>query len=46
VSWGGDERRVLECRPTWCLQDRDNALELAFQTRYGAIVSYKWFGDG
>lgn len=26
--------------------DQDNPIELAFQQRYGNIVSYKWFGDG
>uniref|UniRef100_A0A0K2TAQ8 Uncharacterized protein n=1 Tax=Lepeophtheirus salmonis TaxID=72036 RepID=A0A0K2TAQ8_LEPSM len=28
------------------LFDPDNPIELAFQTRYGPIVSYNWFGDG
>jgi hypothetical protein len=28
------------------LNERENALELAFQTRYGSIVSYQWFGNG
>ena len=29
------------------MQQKDaNALELAFQPRYGAIISFKWFGDG
>ena len=28
------------------LFDPDNPIELAFQARYGNIVSYKWFGDG
>ena len=28
------------------LYDPDNPIELAFQSRYGNIVSYKWFGDG
>lgn len=28
------------------LDDPDNAIELAFQERYGTIVSYKWFKDG
>ena len=28
------------------LYDPDNPIELAFQSRYGSIVSYKWFGDG
>ena len=28
------------------LFDPDNPIELAFQARYGSIVSYKWFGDG
>eukprot|EP01012_Entosiphon_sulcatum_P034005 TRINITY_DN4306_c0_g1_i1.p1 TRINITY_DN4306_c0_g1~~TRINITY_DN4306_c0_g1_i1.p1 ORF type:complete len:1383 (+),score=422.30 TRINITY_DN4306_c0_g1_i1:301-4449(+) len=26
--------------------DQDNPIELAFQPRYGNIVSYQWFGDG
>jgi WD repeat-containing protein 19 len=28
------------------LLDPDNPIELAFQTHYGSIVTYKWFGDG
>ncbi|KAJ8599437.1 hypothetical protein CTAYLR_008001 [Chrysophaeum taylorii] len=28
------------------LNDPDNPLELAFQQRYGSIVTHKWFGDG
>nr|DBA29244.1 TPA: hypothetical protein GDO54_009488 [Pyxicephalus adspersus] len=28
------------------LNDPDNPIELAFQQRYGAIVSHKWYGDG
>ncbi|EQC37704.1 hypothetical protein SDRG_04732 [Saprolegnia diclina VS20] len=28
------------------LLEKDNALELAFQARYGRIVNYKWFGNG
>mmetsp|Transcript_43756 Transcript_43756/g.86285 ORF Transcript_43756/g.86285 Transcript_43756/m.86285 type:complete len:275 (-) Transcript_43756:636-1460(-) len=28
------------------LSEKDNALELAFQKRYGQISSFKWFGDG
>lgn len=28
------------------LSERDNAVELQFQPRYGSIVAYKWFGDG
>ncbi|KAK6172308.1 hypothetical protein SNE40_015995 [Patella caerulea] len=28
------------------LNDPDNPIELAFQQRYGNIVSYRWFGDG
>lgn len=28
------------------LNERENALELAFQSRYGNIVSYQWFGNG
>ncbi|XP_071642364.1 WD repeat-containing protein 19 [Temnothorax longispinosus] len=26
--------------------DPDNPIELAFQKRYGLIVTYKWYGDG
>ncbi|KAF4071641.1 hypothetical protein AMELA_G00275630 [Ameiurus melas] len=28
------------------LNDPDNPIELAFQERYGNIVSYRWYGDG
>jgi len=28
------------------LDDPDNPVELAFQARYGSIVTYRWFGDG
>ncbi|XP_053560025.1 WD repeat-containing protein 19 [Bombina bombina] len=28
------------------LNDPDNPIELAFQQRYGSIVSHKWYGDG
>ena len=28
------------------LQDKENPIELAFQPKYGNIISYKWFGDG
>ncbi|ESO89539.1 hypothetical protein LOTGIDRAFT_218902 [Lottia gigantea] len=28
------------------LNDPDNPIELAFQPRYGNIISYRWFGDG
>lgn len=28
------------------LNERENALELAFQPRYGTIVAYQWFGNG
>ncbi|XP_049780005.1 WD repeat-containing protein 19 isoform X1 [Schistocerca cancellata] len=28
------------------LHDPDNPVELAFQQRYGHVVTYKWFGDG
>ncbi|XP_028657806.1 WD repeat-containing protein 19 [Erpetoichthys calabaricus] len=28
------------------LNDPDNPIELAFQQRYGNIMSYKWYGDG
>ncbi|OON22984.1 WD domain, G-beta repeat protein, partial [Opisthorchis viverrini] len=27
-------------------EDMDNPIELAFQQRYGDLVSYHWFGDG
>ncbi|KAJ6655392.1 hypothetical protein lerEdw1_005450 [Lerista edwardsae] len=27
-------------------KDPDNPVELQFQTHYGSIVSYKWYGDG
>eukprot|EP00755_Sulcionema_specki_P023223 Sspe_Gene.78375::Locus_49029_Transcript_1_1_Confidence_1.000_Length_4205::g.78375::m.78375/K19671/WDR19, IFT144; WD repeat-containing protein 19 len=26
--------------------DQENPFELAFQAKYGSIVSYRWFGDG
>uniref|UniRef100_S4RCS6 WD repeat-containing protein 19 n=1 Tax=Petromyzon marinus TaxID=7757 RepID=S4RCS6_PETMA len=28
------------------MNDPDNPIELAFQPRYGSIVSYRWYGDG
>ncbi|GAB6019440.1 WD repeat-containing protein 19 [Chamberlinius hualienensis] len=28
------------------LNDPENPMELAFQQKYGEIVSYRWFGDG
>ncbi|XP_042197361.1 WD repeat-containing protein 19 [Callorhinchus milii] len=28
------------------LSDPDNPIELAFQQRYGNIISYRWYGDG
>uniref|UniRef100_A0A8C2H4P6 WD repeat domain 19 n=1 Tax=Cyprinus carpio TaxID=7962 RepID=A0A8C2H4P6_CYPCA len=28
------------------LNDPDNPIELAFQQRYGNIISYRWYGDG
>ncbi|XP_046901307.1 WD repeat-containing protein 19 isoform X3 [Hypomesus transpacificus] len=28
------------------LNDPDNPIELAFQPRYGHIISYRWYGDG
>ncbi|XP_076021576.1 WD repeat-containing protein 19 [Genypterus blacodes] len=28
------------------LNDPENPIELAFQERYGSIVSYRWYGDG
>ncbi|XP_062864836.1 WD repeat-containing protein 19 [Trichomycterus rosablanca] len=28
------------------LNDPDNPIELAFQQRYGNIVTYRWYGDG
>ncbi|XP_055768737.1 WD repeat-containing protein 19 [Salvelinus fontinalis] len=28
------------------LNDPDNPIELAFQQRYGHVISYRWYGDG
>jgi WD repeat-containing protein 19 len=28
------------------LHDPENPIELAFQSRYGTIVAYQWYGDG
>lgn len=28
------------------LQDTDNPIELAFNVKYGSIVTYHWYGDG
>ena len=28
------------------LSDRENPIELAFQSKYGRIATYNWFGDG
>ncbi|XP_046339799.1 WD repeat-containing protein 19-like isoform X2 [Haliotis rufescens] len=28
------------------INDPENPIELAFQQRYGSIISYKWYGDG
>ena len=28
------------------LYDPENPIELAFQSRYGSIIAYNWFGDG
>jgi WD repeat-containing protein 19 len=28
------------------INDPENPIELAFQARYGNIVSYQWYGDG
>lgn len=28
------------------LLNPENPIELAFQQRYGSIVTYKWYGDG
>lgn len=28
------------------LDDPENPVELAFQSRYGQIIDYKWYGDG
>lgn len=28
------------------LYDPENPIELAFQSRYGSIMAYNWFGDG
>jgi WD40 repeat protein len=40
VNMGG--RTIL----LYDLNERENALELAFQARYGSIVNYQWFGNG
>ncbi|CAN0388242.1 unnamed protein product [Ascophyllum nodosum] len=42
VSVNMDGRTIL----LYNLHDQENALELAFQPRYGKILSYRWFGDG
>jgi len=42
VSVNMEEKTIL----LYSLLERDNSLELAFQPRYGGIVSYQWFGDG
>ncbi|CAM9381731.1 unnamed protein product [Chrysoparadoxa australica] len=42
VSVNMERRTIL----LYNMSEQDNALELAFQARYGSIVSYRWFGDG
>ena len=42
VSVNMDGKTIL----LYNLNHHYNALELAFQPRYGVIVSYEWFGDG
>lgn len=42
VSVSMDRKTIL----LYNLDDPENALELAFQQRYGHIVSFKWFGGG
>lgn len=42
VSVSMDRKTIL----LYNLDDPENALELAFQQRYGHIVSFKWFRDG
>ncbi len=42
VSVSMDRKTIL----LYNLSDPENALELAFQSRYGCIVSFKWFGEG
>eukprot|EP01147_Barroeca_monosierra_P007720 gene7720-9918_t len=37
-----DKKTLLLFKP----DDPDHPIELAFQTRYGNIVDYTWFGDG
>eukprot|EP00043_Microstomoeca_roanoka_P010106 m.96337 g.96337 ORF g.96337 m.96337 type:complete len:1381 (-) comp14788_c0_seq1:232-4374(-) len=37
-----DKKTLLLFKP----DDPDHPIELAFQTRYGSIVDYQWFGDG
>ena len=42
MSVSMDQKTIL----LYNLDDPENALELAFQQRYGHIVSFKWFRDG
>ncbi len=42
VSVSMDRKTIL----LYNLDDPENALELAFQQRYGHIVSFRWFRDG
>ncbi|KOB78955.1 putative WD repeat domain 19, partial [Operophtera brumata] len=51
----GDTLRVITLRDVpydlqtlylYNLLNPENPIELAFQQRYGSIVSYKWYGDG
>eukprot|EP00823_Brevimastigomonas_motovehiculus_P006125 TRINITY_DN4893_c0_g1_i1.p1 TRINITY_DN4893_c0_g1~~TRINITY_DN4893_c0_g1_i1.p1 ORF type:complete len:415 (+),score=66.41 TRINITY_DN4893_c0_g1_i1:119-1363(+) len=42
VSVSMDRKTIL----LYSLEDPENALELAFQQRYGYIVAFEWFRDG
>ncbi|KAI9919178.1 hypothetical protein PsorP6_011838 [Peronosclerospora sorghi] len=52
VTFGGKKKSILSVNMggktilLYDLNERENALELAFQSRYGNIVSYQWFGNG
>jgi len=51
VSFGGTAGSIVSVNMEgktillYSLLEKDNALELAFQKRYGSIVSYRWFAD-
>lgn len=30
----------------YSIDDPDNPIELAFQSKYGEIIDYQWYGDG